>query len=359
MFNYQKLKVMKKKVLLIEDDKIVRENTSEILELANYNVEMAENGKIGVALAKTFLPDIIICDILMPVLDGYGVLQIVSKIPELEHIPFIFLTAKTHPGDLRKGMELGADDYLYKPFEESELLRAIDSRLKRVEVFEQKAQLQPLNKILNDKHVKNIKNIDQFLAKKKVFKYRKGDTIYCEDTKSNQLFLIKSGLVKTYKTNEPGKEFNTGYYSNEQYFGYISFVKNAPHFENSMAVTATQLYKIGRDEVTAIINNNHHILYSFIGLLTSNLHDAKEQFLPLAYGSVRNKTATILIHLLEKYPLKLGNEIYIDRINLANSIGIAKETLTRTLHDFKVEKLIEVTRKGIRILNKEKLLKVN
>jgi len=91
---------MKKKVLLIEDDKIVRENTSEILELANYNVVTAENGKTGIDLAKTFLPDIIVCDILMPVLDGYGVLQIVSKTPELEQIPFIFLSSKTHHEDL-------------------------------------------------------------------------------------------------------------------------------------------------------------------------------------------------------------------------------------------------------------------
>lgn len=359
MFNYQKLIVMKKKVLLIEDDKIVRENTSEILELANYNVEMAENGKIGVALAKTFHPDIIICDILMPVLDGYGVLQIVSKNPDLEHIPFIFLTAKTHHEDLRKGMELGADDYLFKPFEESELLRAIDSRLKRVGVFEQKAQLRPLNKVLHQKHLKIIKNIDQFLAKKKVFKYRKGETIYCEDTKSNQIFLVKSGLVKTHKTNELGKEFNTGYYSNEQYFGFIEFVKNMPHFENAKAITATQLYKIGRDEITAIVNNNHHVIYSFIDLLANELYDTKEQFLPLAYGSVRNKTALTLLKLLEKYPLKSKNEIYIDRINLANSIGIAKETLTRTLHDFKDEKLIEVTTNGIKIINKEKLMKIN
>jgi len=269
---------MKKKVLLIEDDKIVRENTSEILELANYNVEMAENGKTGVALAKSFQPDIIICDILMPVLDGYGVLQIVSKLPELEHIPFIFLTAKTHHEDLRKGMELGADDYLYKPFEESELLRAIDSRLKRVEVFEQKAQLLPLIKVLNQKHLKRIKNIDQFLDKKRVFKYRKGENIYCEDTKSNQIFLMKSGLVKTYKTNELGKEFNTGYYSKEQYFGYVAFVKNIPHFENAKAVTSTQLYKIEREEITAIINNNHHIIYSFIDLLLMNCILQKNSF---------------------------------------------------------------------------------
>lgn len=350
---------MKKKILLIEDDKIVRENTSEILQLANYNVETAENGKIGIDLAKTFLPDIIVCDILMPVLDGYGVLQILSKTPELEQIPFIFLSAKTHHEDLRKGMELGADDYIYKPFEESELLRAIDSRLKRVEAFEQKQQLTNSIKTLNQQDLKSIKSIDAFLSKKNVFKYKKNETIYCDDTKNNHIFLVKSGLVKTYKINELGKEFITGYYSDEQYFGFASFVKNSLHFENSKAVMATQLYKISRDEITSILNNNNHIIYSFIDMLATNLIDNKEDFLLLAYGSVRKRTAIKLLQLLEKYPLKTENEIYITRENLANSIGIAKETLTRTLRDFKEENLIEVSNKGVKIIDKEKLQKIN
>ena len=160
---------MSKKVLLIEDDKIVRENTSEILELANFIVKTAENGKKGVSLAKTFLPDIIICDVLMPELDGYGVLQIISNSPELDHIPFIFLSAKTDHEDLRKGMELGADDYISKPFEESELLRAIESRLKKAKTFDQKLQTQlSIDFIEQESNSIQIKNFEQFLSKKNI-----------------------------------------------------------------------------------------------------------------------------------------------------------------------------------------------
>lgn len=350
---------MKKKVLLIEDDNIVRENTAEILCLANFEVATAENGKIGVELANSFLPDIIICDILMPVLDGFGVLQILSKTPELEQVPFIFLTAKTHHDDMRKGMELGADDYLSKPFEESELLRAIESRLKRMEVFEQKLNLRISNSKLTLPNLKNIKNIEQFLAKKRVYTYQKDETVYCNGNQSNHIFLIKKGLIKTYKINELGKEFNTGYYSNEEYFGFTSFARHIPHSENSKAVLETQLYKISKDEITAIINNNHHIIYNFIDLLASNLISSNEQLLLLAYGSVRKKTAIILLQLLETYPLKKESEIFINRINLANTIGVAKETLTRTLHDFKDEKLIELSAKGIKIINRDKLLKIS
>ena len=106
-----------KKILLIEDNKDVRENTAEILRLAPYEVVTAKNGKEGVELAQSEKPDLIICDIMMPVLDGHGVLHLLSKNEETSGIPFIFLTAKAERSDFRKGMEMGADDYLTKPFE--------------------------------------------------------------------------------------------------------------------------------------------------------------------------------------------------------------------------------------------------
>uniref|UniRef100_UPI00262E27C2 response regulator transcription factor n=1 Tax=Hydrotalea sp. TaxID=2881279 RepID=UPI00262E27C2 len=118
---------MSKKILLIEDNPDMRENTAEILQLANYIVKTAENGKEGVALAEEENFDLIICDIMMPVLDGYGVLHLLSKNKKTKAIPFIFLTAKVDRDDLRKGMELGADDYITKPFKISELIGAIEA----------------------------------------------------------------------------------------------------------------------------------------------------------------------------------------------------------------------------------------
>ena len=110
-------------VLLIEDNVEIRENTAEILELANYRVITAENGKDGIEKASMEKPDVIVCDIMMPVLDGYGVLHMLNKSEALREIPFIFLTAKTERLDFRKGMEMGADDYITKPFTELELLK--------------------------------------------------------------------------------------------------------------------------------------------------------------------------------------------------------------------------------------------
>src|SRR5688572_5046674 len=125
---------MSKKILLIEDNKDMRENTAEILGLSQYKVFTAKNGKEGVELAQKEKPDLIICDIMMPVLDGYGVLHLLSKNPETAGIPFIFLTAKAERSDMRKGMEMGADDYVTKPFDDIELMNAIESRLKKAEL---------------------------------------------------------------------------------------------------------------------------------------------------------------------------------------------------------------------------------
>ena len=109
-------------ILLIEDNQDVRETTTDILELSGYEVIAVDNGRTGIKKALAYPPDLIICDIMMPGLDGYGVLHILGKRPETASIPFIFLTARSEKADVRKGMNLGADDYLTKPFEEMELL---------------------------------------------------------------------------------------------------------------------------------------------------------------------------------------------------------------------------------------------
>ena len=131
-----------KTILLIEDDIVLRENTKELLELSDYNVTTAANGKLGLQAAIATLPDIIVCDIMMPELDGYGVLEGLSKQDSTMHIPFIFLSAKTERHDVRKGMDLGADDYITKPFSEDEIISAIESRLAKAAILKDRRNQQ-------------------------------------------------------------------------------------------------------------------------------------------------------------------------------------------------------------------------
>src|SRR5215207_3524642 len=127
-----------KTILIIDDHTDIRENIAEILQLAGYNTITAENGKKGVEQAMKETPSLVICDIMMPELDGYGVLHLLRKNAQTEFIPFIFLTAKTERADFRKGMEMGADDFITKPFDDIELLNAIEIRLKKYEILQSK-----------------------------------------------------------------------------------------------------------------------------------------------------------------------------------------------------------------------------
>jgi len=119
-----------KKVLIIEDNLDIRENIVEILELSGYMVYATDNGEMGIALALQNLPDIILCDIMMPEMDGYGVLALLNNQPQMMAIPFVFLTAKSEGLDLRRGMESGANGYLVKPFDDTDLLNVIEKQIK-------------------------------------------------------------------------------------------------------------------------------------------------------------------------------------------------------------------------------------
>jgi CheY-like chemotaxis protein len=123
-----------KKILVIDDTPPVREGIAAILSFEGFEVIQAENGLIGIQLAREHLPDLIICDIIMPELDGYDTLAILRQDPTTVAIPFIFLTAKVSREDMRQGMNIGADDYLGKPFTTEELLSAVKTRLEKQEV---------------------------------------------------------------------------------------------------------------------------------------------------------------------------------------------------------------------------------
>ena len=122
-----------KKILVIEDEPEMRRNITTLLRYYDYEPVAAANGREGVEAARRHRPDLILCDVMMPELDGYGVLQALQTEAALARIPFIFLTAKGEKNDLRSGMDLGADDYLTKPVANAELINAIEARLRRAE----------------------------------------------------------------------------------------------------------------------------------------------------------------------------------------------------------------------------------
>lgn len=345
-----------KTILLIEDNFDVRENTSEILSLANYNVLAAENGKQGVELAQHEMPDLIICDIMMPELDGYGVLHILSKNETTSTIPFIFLTAKTEQNDIRKGMNLGADDYLTKPFDDTDLLNAVEARLRKSsmqhEHYENSAE--GLDNFIHD--AGNALNLRDLGKDKKTKGYKKKADIFAEGDLPLYVYFIKSGNVKTFKSHPDGKELITNIYTANDFFGFEAVLENDSYSESAMAMQESILTLIPRYDFLAMIQNNPDVSHTFIGLLCKKVAERELQLLNLAYNSVRQRTAEAL---LKSETLKDSKAtIAISREDLAKMVGTASESVIRVLSDFKDEGIISIEGGKIKILHPEKLHKV-
>jgi CRP-like cAMP-binding protein/FixJ family two-component response regulator len=348
-----------KKILIIEDDKIMRENTAEILELAQYEVMTAANGRLGTNMAKEKLPDLIICDIMMPELDGYGVLHMLSRDPKTASIPFIFLTAKAEKSEMRKGMELGADDYLTKPFEDTELLNAIESRLKKAEVMKKhySQDVEGLNQFLDEASgLEELKNLSK---NRPVSKFKKKEVVFRNGDTPHYAYFLSKGSVKTFMTHDDGKEFITNVYRPGDFFGHIPLFEKKNYPDSAVVMEETEIHKIPKEDFLALISRNRDVASQFIKLLSNHIEEQEKQLLRLAYDTVRKRTAEALLQLAQRSPTKDGNvAIKVTREDLASMAGTATETVIRCLTEFKEDELIEVNGREIIILDQEGLAEI-
>lgn len=336
------------KILLVEDNEDIRDNTAEILELADYEVITASNGKEGFQKALETNPDIIICDIMMPVLDGYGMLHLVQKSEQLRSIPFIFLTAKTERVDFRKGMELGADDYLTKPFTELELMNAIEIRLRKAT---------PVAADSYDENENEQQILDRLMEDVVYNDYKKKQRIYAEGTNPHYLFYLKKGKIRTYKTNDLGKELTVGLYNAGEFFGYFALIESTVYKENAETMEPCVIGTIRRETFESLVSKNKSLAQKFIRMLAEKVTEKEDQLVNLAYNSLRKRVANALLFLYKKYKAEENNHylIPVSREDLAHIAGTTTESLIRTISDFKSENLISTEGTSIRILDQKKL----
>lgn len=338
---------MSKKILIIEDNDDIRESTAEILELAGYETFTAINGKIGVEQATKHHPDLILCDIMMPELDGYGVLYLLHKNPRTATIPFIFITAKSERADMRKGMEMGADDYLTKPFDDIELLNAIEGRLKKSKT----------NGTFNGNEVDSKSLFTELVKKGKSRVLANKQIIYVEEDEPTHIYYVKKGQVKTYKRFKDGRELSSALYQSGDFFGYESLFTESAYEDNAATLADCELVLIPKVDFTDYLYQHQPLSAAFIRLLSGSIRDKENQMLQLAYFSVRKRVADALIQVAEKFG-NIENDsstIKISRDDLAAMVGTASETVSRMLADFKEEKLIEKTGNAIKICSISKL----
>jgi len=335
-----------KTVLIIEDNDDIRESTTEILEMAGYKVFQAVDGKLGVDQALKHKPDIILCDIMMPNLDGYGVLFLLGKHSETANIPFVFLTAKAERTDMRKAMEMGADDYLTKPFDDMELLNAIETRLKKKE---QHSGIRT-NLYLSDEEQKTLLNDLQLKGRSR--SYKKKQSIYQEGDTPLYIYQVKKGKIRSYLFYHDGRELSTNIFTEGDYFGYEALLAHEKYSDNTQTIEDCELCLINKDLFFELLYQNPMIAQKFIELLSGNIREKEEQLLRLAYHSVRKRVADALVAIAKKFTSDLQTDectIRIARDDLAAMAGTANETISRTLADFKDEKLLSKEGNAIKI----------
>lgn len=344
-------------LLIIDDHDDIRENIAEILTLAGYKTFTAENGKRGVEAAIRERPDLIVCDIMMPELDGYGVLHLLKKNPDTESIPFIFLTAKTERPDFRKGMEMGADDFLTKPFDDIELLNAIEIRLKKFDILHAKYSQDEKGATAMIDELRQSGLLDMKMDNYDSSALTKKATLYSEGKRPKYLYYLKSGKIKGFRLHEDGKEYITNLFSAGDFIGYNSLLENKTYEDTAQAMETSEVIMIPKEEFTELVFKDMNIAAKFIKLIAHNVQEKEIRLLNLAYGSLRKRVAKALIDIHEKFQ-KEGEKPFgldISREDIAQYVGTATESLIRTLSDFKSEKLIEIKEGKIYIGNIEKL----
>lgn len=249
-------------VLIIEDDSALRENLTLMLSMNDFVTLVAENGKTGLELARKSKPDIILCDIMLPDIDGYRILQELRQEKELAGIPFIFLTAKTEMADLRKGMNLGADDYLTKPFKKKELLHVIKTRLERHQpdkdkdkdyTFEGKDRL-----TIDDNILLNLNNRVESISVKTI-ELITAENIYSQIyTCENKKFIIRKPLNE-WEAILPAKYFLRIHRSIIINLNFLTKIEKMP---NSTMKAKLQHYpdplKVGRSYIPAVKEKLFH-----------------------------------------------------------------------------------------------------
>jgi len=350
---------MSEKILVIEDNTEMRENICEILGMSGYTVFDAENGKVGVELALSELPNLILCDIMMPQLDGYSVLNRLSKEESTAAIPFIFLTAKADRSDMRKAMDLGADDYITKPFDDLDLISAGKSRLdkaRRVSAASAKEPLHGMEYLLNE--VKGLSDITKVSDSAITKKYKKKELIFAEGDDAMGVYFLKFGKVKIYMSHEIGKDLIIQLVHENEFFGFLPLLQHGKHSASAEVLEDAEIVFYPKADFYKLMDGSYDVLKEVVSLLSNKVKEEQERLMKLAYSSVRKRTAEALLHLKERYEKDLNKPftMAIARDDLARMVGTATESLIRTLSDFKQEGLITIDGSRITIVEELKLL---
>ena len=345
--------MQKKKILVVEENEALLDNISEILQLADYDVVAARSGRDGVSKTMSIHPDLILCDIDMPRLSGYRMLEVIRKSNHTQTIPVIILTDGAERKDIRKGMQSGADDYIIKPFNTVDLLDAIAARIQKSK--------HSSSEFLSDQSLydesKGLAVLTQLESGQEVRMYAAKEAIFNIGDTPRFFYVLKEGRTKTFRLNEMGKEFVTEIFYPGDFFGYESLIFDDEHYDGAIALEQSEICRIPKDLFLTALLENRHFSMMIMKKLAQTIEESEFRMLSIAYDSVRKRIANALLHLCE-HSKSEDATIKVLREDLSNLVGTAKESVSRTLSEFKNEKLIKIERGNITILHKERLANI-
>lgn len=336
----------------MDDNCDMRKSCSEILELSGYQVLNADNGKTGIEIAVKQQPDVILCYIEMTGMDGFEVLQILKRKKETFDIPFVFITARTERRDFRKAMEMGADDYLIKPFDSIELLHAVEIRIKK-----RHRQFQYHHSIAQNLKKLPIgivtKEISKLIEGHKIKHIKKKQILYSEGDIPKGIYLVVEGVLKTIKLAQDGRQLTTSLHYPDELIGLDAIFIDEPLKETAEAVENSVVHLLPKAATLILLNKYPEIGIQFIKILSDNIREKEEQLIELAYYSVRTRLAQVMLRLSKK--MQNTNQLHLSRAELATLAGVSIETVSRTLSAFKEEGLIEKDERIVNLINVFKL----
>lgn len=340
-------------LLIIEDQDAIRENIAELLELAGHRTIQAANGIEGVQKAKAHLPDLVLCDIMMPELDGYGVAEVLSRQPETAEIPFLFLTAKAEREDFRKGLAMGAVDYLTKPFESHELLETVEMRLRHQFRSAQNptkgtAAWDNWVNSLMGRHPTTLQGSPLSTAT-----IPRHATLYTEGEPAKHLYFVRRGAVRLDRFDSRGKRLCVDVIHPGDFAGWSPAFSKGIHCQHATALEETEILKIPQSDVQCSFEQQPIFALELIRRLLASQAAFEANALSMAYGSARENTARALLRFAQRSDE--GMTIPLSREDLANSVGMATESIIRTLARFKNEGLTSTIKRTVVLTNPDGL----
>lgn len=345
-----------KRILIIENDPELQGKYLDILKNSGYEVIEASKSDIGINLAISKLPDLILCNTELLTLDGFEVLSVISANPLTDRIPFIFLNCESTPDLVKKGIESGADDFITKPFHGNQLVRCVEARINRTKSND--LTLLPLGEISNSnlRTSKGLEKLLELISQSKIRHVKKKQTLFYENDHSQWIYLLVEGSIKTLKLTKDGRELITGLYKPKSLIGLDTLLLDEPWTESAEATENSSLYFIPKSAIIDLLNEYVELNQHFIKILSTSLHEKEDQLVELAYQSVKKRLAQVLIRLnKDAIPI---DQIDISRDELAGLAGIATETVSRILTDFKERELIERNGSQIQIIDLEGLINI-